>query len=550
MFGRLRFLRLKTAEHALRDGQLDEAHRLASAADLAGHSRAVELLKELTARLIERAESHASEDRFVEALADLQKAETGGIMAERIAELRRNIEAVSAATERAAHQQGVRLAAARARLEAGSVAAGRRLLDDAPLQDQEVRRLKEEADRRATEAATQFQRAGKMIDQKHLAAAVACFRRARTLHADSPIVAGLEGRLCKAVVDNTVTALRDGHLSRAEETLSCLADVGRHDPARREAEDMVHAARAARGAFRSGNYETTIQELIRLDRLLPKSVWIKKTLQDLRGASDVLASLRAGPLGPPSGHQQVGTGPGTASRRAGKARGSLAVSPPGIETRSLTAYAVGEGHGAPALPERLLLLIEGGGSYLLLRGDRATIGRAVASKPPDIPIYSDLAEHHAELGRIDQDYFLIASREVTVGGKPTRHHLLRDGDRVVLGRKAKFTFRLPSRKSASAIIDLSDSSKLPHDVRRVVLFADHAVVGSGRNVHIGCPTCTRELVLLVREGRLWIRPASRPGESAPPAELVELGQSMEIEGMGFVVKTWEPQATTGRKKRV
>lgn len=548
MFGRLRFVRLKAAEHAIRDGRLDEAHRLASAADLAGHSRAVELLKELTARFIERAESHASKDRFVEALADLQKAETGGIMAERIAELRRNIGAVSAATERAAQQQGVRLAAARARLEAGSVAAGRRLLDDAPLQDQEVRRLKEEADRRAAEAATQFQRAEQMIDQKRLVAAVACFRRARALHADSPTAAGLEARLCKAVIDNTVAALRDGHLSRAEEALSCLTDVGRHHPARREAEDMVRASVAARGAFRSGDYETTIQELIRLDRLLPKMVWIKKTIQDLRSASEVLTSLRAGPLGPPPGHQRVGTGRGTA--RA-KARGSLVVSPPGIETRPLTAQAVGDGYGVPAaLPRQLLLLIEGGGSYLLLRGDRATIGRAVASKPPDIPIYSDLAEHHAELGRIDQDYFLIASREVTVGGKPTRHHLLRDGDRVVLGRKAKFTFRLPSRKSASAVIDLSDSSKLPHDVRRVVLFADHAVIGSGRNVHVSCSTCTRELVLLVREGRLWIRPASRPGEPAPVAELVELGQPMEIEGMGFVVKTWEPQAATGGKKRV
>ena len=550
MFGRLRFVRLKAAELALRDGRLDEAHRLASAADLVGHSRAVELLKELTARLIERAESHASQDRFVEALADLQKAETGGIMAERIAELRRNIEAVSAATERAAQQQGVRLAAARARLEAGSVAAGRRLLDDAPLQNQEVRRLKEEADRRATEADTQFQRVAQMIEQKRLVAAVACFRRARTLHADSPVTAGLEARLCKAVIDNTVTALREGHLSRAEEELSCLADVGRHDPAPREAEDMVGAAGAARGAFRSGDYETTIQELIRLDRLLPKIVWIKNTIQDLRGASEVLTSLRAGPLGSPSGPRQVGKVRGAASRRAGKARGSLVVSPPGIETHPLTAYAAGKGYGAPALPERLLLLIEGGGSYLLLRGDRATIGRAVASKPPDIPIYSDLAEHHAELGRIDQDYFLIASREVTIDGKPTRQHLLRDGDRVVLGRKAKFTFRLPSRKSASAIIDLSDSSKLPHDVRRVVLFADHVVVGSGRNVHVSCPTCTRELVLLVREGRLWIRPASRPGEPASRAQLVELGQPMEIEGMGFVVKAWEPQATTGGKKRV
>ena len=131
-----------------------------------------------------------------------------------------------------------------------------------------------------------------------------------------------------------------------------------------------------------------------------------------------------------------------------------------------------------------LCLVDGGGSYLLLRGDRASLGRVAADKPADVPIFSDVAERHASIARVEEDYFLFSDKDVEVAGRKTQHQLLRDGDRIVLGRKAKFTFRLPSRKSPTAVLDLSDTTKMPGDVRRVILFHQHATMGAAPNARI------------------------------------------------------------------
>ena len=94
MLSQLLFVRLKTAENALRDGRLDEAYRLASAPDLRHHRRAGAVLAALTERFLERARSHFRADRFTEALMDLERAEAGGVMTEAVAELRSHVHTV------------------------------------------------------------------------------------------------------------------------------------------------------------------------------------------------------------------------------------------------------------------------------------------------------------------------------------------------------------------------------------------------------------------------------------------------------------------------
>ena len=195
--------------------------------------------------------------------------------------------------------------------------------------------------------------------------------------------------------------------------------------------------------------------------------------------------------------------------------------------------------GSPSsLPDALLLLIDGGGSFLLHRGNRISLGRAATQRPADVPIFSDLSERHAEIARVEDDYFLFASKEVEVGGRKTRHQLLRDGDRVVLGRRAKFTFRLPSRRSGSAVLEMSDSTRLPNDVRRVVLLRQTATIGFGRSVHVSCSGVDRELLLFERAGRLWIRAQNR-AEAGADARPISIGQPVESAGVSLVIEPWQ-----------
>ncbi len=148
------------------------------------------------------------------------------------------------------------------------------------------------------------------------------------------------------------------------------------------------------------------------------------------------------------------------------------------------------------------------------------------------------------MARVDDDYFLFGVKEVEVGGNKTQHQLLRDGDRVVLGKKAKFTFRLPSRKSPSAVLELSDTTKMPNDVRRIVLFHQHATVGNGPTAHILCRHAGTPLVVFERSGQLWIRQQS-DGHVDTGAKALRLGEPVEIGGVSLVLEPWKTSRGTG-----
>ena len=261
--------------------------------------------------------------------------------------------------------------------------------------------------------------------------------------------------------------------------------------------------------------------------------------EQLRQLDELQTALFAGPLGDRVVIQAAAIG-GEASRDLQVARTPARVEARGSGLDDTVALPV-RIDVAGGVPERLLLLVDGGGSYLILRGGQASMGRAASEHPADVPIFSDVAERHANVARVDDDYFLFGVKEVEVGGNKTKHQLLRDGDRVVLGKKAKFTFRLPSRKSPSAVLELSDTTKMPNDVRRVVLFHQHATVGNGPTAHILCRHAGTPLVVFERNGQLWIRRQS-DGHVDTEAKPLRLGEPVEIGGVSLVLETWKTAA--------
>ena len=148
-----------------------------------------------------------------------------------------------------------------------------------------------------------------------------------------------------------------------------------------------------------------------------------------------------------------------------------------------------------------------------------------------------VAARDSYIKRVDDDYFLYSAKDVEVAGRLTKQHLLHDGDRVVLGTKAKFTFRLPTRKSSTALLEMSDTTKIPQDVRRVVLFSKHATIGPGASAHIRCQHAGLPIILFEREGSLWVRMKSNGHVDAQAQQLV-VGKPMEIGGASFVLQPW------------
>jgi hypothetical protein len=520
MFSRLFNARIKAAEAALKSERLDEAFRLASAPDLRDNRQAAAVLRTLAERLFQRARQRFADEQFTEALLDLDKAEVAGAPSDKVAELRAQVRVVADEVNRQDRSRRVRLEAARDRIDKGSLLAGRRMLEQAPQEDAEVQRLKQHAEDRQEQADRLFGEAERLLDQGQFSAAVERFRRAKSLHPTAPTCAALEGRLCAAVLTRVREAFETGRPRGAADDLAILADLGRDTPSRRELEEALRWIRESAQALRAWQVDAARQGVLRLLNLHPKVEWLRKAADDLKVLDERLMALQSGPLGERWEDTRIPSPAGQAP------------TPGGLDETVLLAKAPAD---MALLPERLLLIVDGGGSFLLHRGDRISIGRAASSRPADVAVFSDLAEHHADVARTEEDYFLFSPREVQVNGVVTRQALLQDGDRLVMGRKARFTFRAPSRRSASAVLELSDGTRMADDVRRVILFRGHALIGVGPTVHATCMTARRPLILYERAGQLWLRPegsAADPGTAIP----VPLGQSVEVDGVRLIVK--------------
>jgi hypothetical protein len=522
MFSQLQFVRLRAAEQALRDGRVDDAYRLATAPDLKDHPRAVAVLAGLSEKFLARARDHFRADRHVEALRDLDKAVEGGEKRDEIAELRHYVTTVAAALHQDDATRQAQLDAARRRVERGSLAAGRGLLADVTADHPAAKQIRDDIDRRARDVADMLAQAQHVMDQSRFAEAANRLRRARSLDGQNPAVSRMESDLCTKVFAAVRAALREGRLARAGDELAALDDLGASVPEKGELVQMLGAARQAAAALHGHDFGEARRHAMMLARLLPEAGWMKESVEQLRQVEDLHTALLAGPLGE--------------SVRAPAAAGR--VGPVSLdETIALPNRGAGE-----AVPQQLLLLVDGGGSFLVLRGDATSIGRAAAKAPANMPLISDMGEREAVINRVEDDYFLLAAKDVEVSGRSGRQHLLRDGDRVVLGRQGKFTFRVPSRRSATAVLDLSDTTKMPADVRRVVLMRHHATIGSGPGAHISCRHAGVPLVLFERDGSLWIRPRGDGAVHAEPRKLV-LGESVEMAGVTMVMQPFKPTAS-------
>jgi len=533
MFGRLFNSRLKAAENALNEGRLDEAYRLAIQPDLREHRRGAAVLAALTEKFVDRARGFYREDRFRDAMLDLDRAEAGGGMKKEIAELRGYVQTVAAEHERHEDSRRQRLDAAVKRIEGGSVAAGRDMLERVAAKDRAAHDVRRKAEERATDAKRMVEDAERLLVAGQIPAAAERVRKAKTVDAHNEHVARLELQLCQTVMENARAAIVEGKLGRAADELACVGDLGKALPGRRELGELLTIAREAAGCVSGHRYSDARRQVMSLARHLPDAGWLKMAIEQLRQLDELQTALCAGPLG-----DRVVIAPST--KDGGQCPPYKAVARAEARNSGLddTIGLPGRIDVAGGMPDRLLLLVDGGGSYLILRGGQASVGRAASEHPADVPLFSDVAERHANVARVDDDYFLFGVKDVEVGGNKTKHQLLRDGDRVVLGKKAKFTFRLPSRKSPSAVLELSDTTKMPNDVRRVVLFNQQATLGNGPTAHILCRHAGTPLVVFERNGQLWIRQQS-DGHVDTDAKPLRLGEPIEIGGVGLVLEPWK-----------
>jgi len=194
---------------------------------------------------------------------------------------------------------------------------------------------------------------------------------------------------------------------------------------------------------------------------------------------------------------------------------------------------------APPASDRLLLWIDGVGTYLILAGDRVSIGRRGSTARADIALSADLAGYHAEFLRVEDDYFVVpAQGTVEVGGRQTARKLLAHGDTIGLGAGCRLRFLLPTALSPTAVLALERGQRIEGDVRRIVLLKEHLLLGRGDNCHVQTPSKSGRVVLSAGERGLLCRAEEEILLDGRPVGLeapIPLGARAEIGELTFTL---------------
>jgi tetratricopeptide (TPR) repeat protein len=548
MFGRLAAVRIKAAEDALTKGRLDEAFEMASAPDLAGNSRVGRLLRELAEPLLQRGQDHLLSKRFTEALADFERVARCGYRPKKVEEWRKRAVEAMADDRKAEHERQAVLAAARERLDAGSLGGAADALARAPKDDSERQALSAEISRRTQKAKETLAAAKRALKGDRLSEAVERFRAAKALYSQLDGVGEMENALINRAVKQAVDDFKDGRLQRAGQGFAALGEVGRGRPERVEMEEALRLARDAAKALTEDRYTRAGVLLGRLAQIGPKAGWISEVRKHLNVLEEHRRALLEGPLGLALG-REVPSAIGVSARRAGgRGRGAASPgerAPRGDETVAAVARpGVGAARAGPGqrLSKRLLLRIDGVGSFLLLRGDRISIGRSGPGATASLQLISDLSDRQAEIIRAGEDYFVVARSGVELAGRRVDHALLQDGDRIRLGKRVRLEFLRPSLKSVTATLDLGDGVRTTSDCWRVILWSGPLLMGSTRDCHVRLRAGMGGAILMERGGELFIKPMGPGGQAVP----IVPGVQTELGDLRLSVQAWSDRTGGGK----
>ncbi len=513
MFARWLFVRLSAAEKALRQGRIDEAYAAATKPELRDDPRAGRLLDELVKPLAARARLHRQAGRWRDALADLDRLVAVGRATPEVQALRQQVvdEMRAHAGEAAERQEAVDRVAEH--VKAGRLETGR--LDLGRVEDPQKREeLAAELDARMQRASQLLNQAGQALAAGDVLAAArfwqeAC-ERGRTQAVDD--FAARLATACRASIERWVDEGRIDCLGAARPALSALAPIV---PTVVELGRLIELCHRAVRQFSTDEYAGLRETLLRL-KAARGAEWVKTALAAVAAIAAGRETLLASPLG-------LFASVGPAGRPA--------------EAPATPVQAQPGSADAIRLERPLLVLVDGGGSGLLVRRDLVRVGRG-GSAAVDVPIPGDLQSHHADIIRRGEDYFLTAYGPAQVNGRRVEHTLLRDGDRIVLGTSVKMVFSKPSAKSESAVLRLGQRCRLAQDVSDVVLFRDTCLVGPSPSCHLRMHEGHGQAVLFESGGELHARQTAGNDWQMAAPRAVLTGEALELGDVRVTVKPY------------
>lgn len=382
------------------------------------------------------------------------------------------------------------LQAARRQVEAGRLDVAREMLCRLGDDRVRVRMLMDELNDRQLSADACLRQAEQAIAREDWATALEELRRARDADPSDARVVEASSRLVPAICSRASALLSAGRIDQAAQLVDLL---GRSSlpptPAVADLSRAISACRAAVREIANGRAAEAVEHVQRVTQLFPKLAWSRDTLDGLRQAAEALARVRVGPLG-------------------------LLLDAPAAPMQT-TAPPVGSGSSillshraaSPApgrLPSRFVLRVDGVGGFVVVTGDRITVGPVSGSTLPCVPLVTDPSAVLATIERRDEDYFIHGGTGLVVNDRPATQRLLASGDRIALSPRCRLAFSLPHAATTTAALDLVSARYPRGDVRRVILLDSELVIGAGPTSHVRLDALPEPIVLQRRGASMQV----------------------------------------------
>ena len=207
---------------------------------------------------------------------------------------------------------------------------------------------------------------------------------------------------------------------------------------------------------------------------------------------------------------------------------------------------------AQGLESGFLLRVDEGGDFLVFREDTITFGNLREGKA-DVLLLANISGRHARLRRSlsfhggMEDRILAEQGSVFVNGKQVTSCALKSGDVVRLGSVFEFVYKVPSRRSIAALLQLRGGFQVA-GTDKILLMKDRGrdgriLVGRTEDVHVRVPHDDPEVeIFSASDGQIRARfdgageISGRPFRGEHP---VAAGAWVRCGQVSFVLQPWQ-----------
>lgn len=526
------FLRLKQAQACLKDERLDEAFDLLKARDIQAHYQGQKLIGKLIEAYISRGRVHLEAGRFAQASMDCDKAMRLGGNRPGIMQLNMDITEATQQYNRRKYAQAGMLAEADEHIKNGRLSMGEKALADTTRTHEHAVKLRQNVAQKRTMAEKALANARSAIARRDWEIAVKELSLLRKLHPTDQHLPDLLKQVSDELISSAQSTFNNGRIDQAEFFLGMLAPLKINDVRFDDLNKVVAHTRSAANCLNEGRFRKAA-EYLRLVRIAhPDTNWIAPAIDHARQAAEKLDSLRGGPLGlladkddPPQALPESQVEPALPyTGRKGNA---------GVQT--LASENVQED-----FPGRLIMHVDGAGSFFIVRKESVTVGPSGVSEDIDIGLLTDRNSPALRIEREQGDYLLSCDQRIPINDTPVNQKLLADNDRVVLSPRCRLKFNLPNPASSSALLDLR-GARLPNvDARKVILMDKEIVMSDDSKGHIRIPGLQRAVLLFERNGCFYCQNAtdiSIDGRPVDARDGIPLDVNVKIDGVSLVIRS-------------